>query len=71
MFVLQGFDLMLGADICYSIKALPFIFRALGRLLARRKDSLGLLGYVSRCVSSALRHLEALVLFNILKKLRQ
>ena len=44
----QGFNLILGADICYSIRALPYIFRALSILLARTEKSEGLLGYVSR-----------------------
>lgn len=44
----QGFDLVLGADICYGLRALPFIFRAYKILLASTPDALGLLGYVSR-----------------------
>ena len=42
---------MLGADICYSIKALPFIFQCIKILLAHREGSRGYLGYVSRLLS--------------------
>lgn len=46
----QGYDIVLGADICYGLKALPYIFRAYAILLAQGKAALGLLGYVSRSV---------------------
>ena len=45
---LQGFNLVLGADICYGLKAVPFIFQTFAALLCQEQPSLGLLGYVSR-----------------------
>ena len=45
----QGYDLVLGSDVCYSIKALPALFAAAARLLARRPGAEFWLGYVSRC----------------------
>lgn len=50
---------MLGADICYSIKALPFIFQSIKTLLKKGTDSRGLLGYVSRLVTIR-RHVHLL-----------
>jgi hypothetical protein len=45
----QGYDLVLGADVCYSVKALPALFTAAAGLLARRPGAEFWLGYVSRC----------------------
>lgn len=45
----QGFDLVLGSDVCYSVRALPALFAAAARLLARRPGAEFWLGYVSRC----------------------
>ncbi|KAK9804741.1 hypothetical protein WJX72_002891 [[Myrmecia] bisecta] len=44
----QGFDLVLGADVCYSVKALPSLFSTAARLLSPAPGALFLLGYVSR-----------------------
>lgn len=45
----QGFDLVLGSDVCYSEKALPALFATAAGLLARRPAAEFWLGYVSRC----------------------
>ena len=45
---LQGFKLVLGADVCYSLNMTPFMFAAAARLLERSLDAIFLLGYVSR-----------------------
>ena len=45
----QGYGLVLGSDVCYSVKALPALFAAAARLLARRPGAEFWLGYVSRC----------------------
>ena len=45
---LQGFPLVLAADICYGLKAITYIFAAFATLLSTEQGSLGLLGYVSR-----------------------
>lgn len=44
----QGYDILLGADVCYSLKALPNLFKAASQLLTHKKGSKFLLGYVSR-----------------------
>eukprot|EP00884_Botryococcus_braunii_P004057 jgi/Botrbrau1/13652/Bobra.0292s0002.1 len=44
----QGFQLLLGADVCYSLNALPVLFRAASRLLSQATDAFFLLAYVSR-----------------------
>jgi len=48
VFSLQGFDVVLGADVCYSLKALPALFGVASQLLGRTPDCKFLLGYVSR-----------------------
>lgn len=45
---LQGYDVILGADVCYSLNALPALFAVAARLLSCRPASRFLLGYVSR-----------------------
>lgn len=47
--ICQGFDLLLGSDVAYSLKALPSLFAAAAKLLSRKPQSVFLLGYVSRC----------------------
>ena len=44
----QGFDLLLGSDVAYSLKALPSLFAAAAKLLSKKSGSVFLLGYVSR-----------------------
>lgn len=44
----QGFDLLLGSDVAYSLKALPSLFKAASLLLSKQPHSIFLLGYVSR-----------------------
>ncbi|BBM99218.1 hypothetical protein MPTK1_1g19660 [Marchantia polymorpha subsp. ruderalis] len=45
----QGFDLVMGADICYQRSYVPLLFRTIRRLLNQQKPgSAALLGYVSR-----------------------
>ena len=44
----QGFPLLLGADVCYSLNQTPLLFSAAAGLLARTADARFLLGYVSR-----------------------
>ena len=44
----QGYDIILGADVCYSLNALPALFGAAARLLNCRPGCTFLLGYVSR-----------------------
>ena len=44
----KGFDLMLGSDVAYSLKALPALFRVAAALLSKRPSSAFILGYVSR-----------------------
>lgn len=44
----QGFDLLLGSDVAYSLKALPSLFKTATALLSKRPSSVFLLGYVSR-----------------------
>ncbi|KAK9839653.1 hypothetical protein WJX81_003502 [Elliptochloris bilobata] len=44
----QGYDLVLSSDVAYSLKALPALFCAAARLLARRPGAEFWLGYVSR-----------------------
>ena len=46
---MQGYGLVLGSDVCYSVRALPALFAAAARLLARRLGAEFWLGYVSRC----------------------
>ena len=48
LFSLQGFDIVLGADVCYSLKALPALFGVASQILGRRPGCKFLLGYVSR-----------------------
>ncbi len=45
---MQGFDLVLGSDVAYSLKALPSLFKAASLLLSKQPHSVFLLGYVSR-----------------------
>lgn len=45
---MQGFDIVLGADVCYSLKALPVLLGAAAQLLSPKSGSIFLLGYVSR-----------------------
>lgn len=45
---LQGYDVILGADVCYSLNALPALFGVAARLLSCKSGSKFLLGYVSR-----------------------
>lgn len=45
---LQGYDVILGADVCYSLNALPALFAVAARLLNCRPSARFLLGYVSR-----------------------
>ncbi|KAK9905522.1 hypothetical protein WJX75_001518 [Coccomyxa subellipsoidea] len=47
----QGFELLLGSDVAYSLKALPSLFRAASLLLSKQSHSVFLLGYVSRAAS--------------------
>ena len=51
----QGYDLVLGSDVCYSVRALPALFAAAARLLARRPGADFWLGYVSRCAERGIR----------------
>ncbi|DBA76415.1 TPA: hypothetical protein ACH3X1_010118 [Trebouxia sp. C0004] len=51
VFSLQGFDVILAADVCYSLKALPALFGVASQLLSRRPGCKFLLGYVSRAYS--------------------
>ena len=44
----QGFDVLLGSDVAYSLKALPFLFKTAAALLSKRPSSVFVLGYVSR-----------------------
>ena len=44
----QGFDVLLGSDVAFSLKALPALFEAAAKLLSKTPDSVFLLGYVSR-----------------------
>ena len=46
---MQGYDLVLGSDVCYSVRALPALFAAAATLLARWPGAEFWLGYVSRC----------------------
>ena len=46
---MQGFELLLGSDVAYSLKALPSLFKAASLLLSKQPHSVFLLGYVSRC----------------------
>ena len=46
---MQGFGLLLGADVAYSLKALPSLFRTASLLLSKQPGAVFLLGYVSRC----------------------
>ena len=48
MLLAQGFELLLGSDVAYSLKALPSLFRAASLLLSKQSHSVFLLGYVSR-----------------------
>ena len=45
---MQGFDLLLGSDVAYSLKALPSLFKVAASLLSKRPSSVFILGYVSR-----------------------
>ena len=45
---MQGFDLLLGSDVAYSLKALPSLFKVAASLLSKRPSSCFILGYVSR-----------------------
>ncbi|KAL0030185.1 hypothetical protein WJX77_001961 [Trebouxia sp. C0004] len=47
----KGFDVILAADVCYSLKALPALFGVASQLLSRRPGCKFLLGYVSRAYS--------------------
>ncbi|CAL8471924.1 g11466 [Coccomyxa elongata] len=47
----QGFELLLGSDVAYSLKALPSLFKAASLLLSMQPHSVFLLGYVSRAAS--------------------
>ncbi|KAK9818927.1 hypothetical protein WJX74_001925 [Apatococcus lobatus] len=44
----QGYDLVLGADVCYSLSALSSLFSTAAQLLSKGSASAFLLGYVSR-----------------------
>lgn len=44
----KGYDLLLGADVCYDANAVPALLAAASRLLLRTADSVFYLGYVSR-----------------------
>lgn len=44
----QGYQLLVGADVCYSVNALGPLFRAASALLAPSSDAFFLLAYVSR-----------------------
>ena len=44
----QGFDLLLGSDVAYRLKALPSLFKVAAALLSKRPSSVFMLGYVSR-----------------------
>lgn len=48
---MQGYDVVLGADVCYSLKALPALFSVASQLLCKKPTSRFLLGYVSRAYS--------------------
>lgn len=61
---MQGFELVLGADICYGLKALPFIFGTYAALLSPSPRALGLLGYVSRHVPLCPRNCLCLSTFS-------
>ena len=45
---MQGFDVLLGSDVAYSLKALPFLFKVAASLLSKQPSSVFILGYVSR-----------------------
>ncbi|CAL5220955.1 g3059 [Coccomyxa viridis] len=47
----QGFDVLLGSDVAYSLKALPHLFKVAASLLSKRPSSVFILGYVSRAAS--------------------
>ena len=54
VFSVQGFDVVLGADVCYSLKALPALFSVASQLLSKKPTSRFLLGYVSRYIINAI-----------------
>ena len=45
---MQGFNILLGSDVAYSLKALPSLFKVVASLLSKRSSSVFILGYVSR-----------------------
>ncbi len=60
LFSLQGFDIVLGADVCYSLKALPALFGVASQLLGDRPGCKFLLGYVSRYAQYLLDALDVI-----------
>ena len=49
---LGGYDLLLGADVCYGQQALPLLFSTALQLLSPSPASLFLLSYVSRATAN-------------------
>ena len=54
VFSVQGFDVVLGAVVCYSLTALPALFSVASQLLSKKPTSRFLLGYVSRYIINAI-----------------
>lgn len=55
---LQGFELLLGADLCYTLGALQKLFLTASQLLSRAQGSSFFMSYVSRWDSNLISHLQ-------------